>query len=555
MPNRFLTSVLFSALSIFYLSAQPVSYQNPIIPGFYPDPSICRVGEDYYLVNSSFEWFPGVPIFHSKDLVNWQQIGHVLDRPSQLNITDNVGIFGGIWAPTIRYHKGTFYMITTMQPGFHNFYVTATDPGGPWSEPVWLEEAPGIDPSLFFDDDGKTYYVGSYEPERPAWNEERHIYIQEIDLKQGQLIGERTHLSSGHAANAKWCEGPHIYKRNDRYILLTAEGGTWTDHAVTAFVADQVTGPYEPLAVNPVLSHRQLGNDIPITTIGHADLVETQNGEWWSVMLGVRPVPGTNHYLLGRETFLTPVSWQGITPIFNPGKGRVLMKDRRPDLPWTPLPDLPERDEFGESQLHPVYNFFHTPQSNWWSIDDQKGVLNLQLQKKKTTDNSDFSLVARRQQQYDFEVSTKLVFNPRQEGESAGLFYGQHAYAHFKLEVSQEDGKKQVQLYKVYKTHRRDTEIIEEKIAAVGVTDKIVILSAKAKGTDIQFFYEPSSGERLAIGPPQSSLFLSSRLAGGFTGSYVGMFATSNGKESSNVASFDWFEYKDLDANLPSNSK
>lgn len=540
-----LTTVLL-VLAFEVLTGQSNKFENPILPGFYPDPSICRVEDDYYLVNSSFEWFPGVPIFHSKDLVNWEQIGHVLDRPSQLDIGDNVGIFGGIWAPTIRYHHGTFYMITTMQPGFNNFYVTAKDPRGPWSDPIWLEEAPGIDPTIFFDDDGKTYYVGSHKPDLSNWDEERHIYIQELDLEAGELTGARHHISSGHAANAKWCEGPHIYKKNDKYILLTAEGGTWTDHAITAFVADTVTGPYEPLAINPVLSHRHLGNDVPITTIGHADLVETQNGEWWSVMLGVRPVPGSNHYLLGRETFLTPVKWQGTSPIFNPGKGQVLLTDRRPDLPWTPLPGPPQRDEFNQASLHSVYNFFHTPRKDWWSIDEQEGALRLQLQSKKTTENTDFSLIARRQEQYDFEVSTKLQFDPAQDGESAGLFYGQHAYAHFKLEIIQTDGQKKVQLYKCYKENRRDKEVIQEKIASQVVSDEVLILSAKSTGTSIQFYFEAASGDRQPIGKTQSSLFLSSRIAGGFTGSYVGMFASSNGKTSSNTAAFDWFEYRNL---------
>ncbi|MEL7122489.1 MAG: family 43 glycosylhydrolase, partial [Bacteroidota bacterium] len=452
MFNRSILIAFALTFSSICLLGQPDTYQNPIIPGFHPDPSICRAGDDYYLVNSSFEWFPGVPIFHSKDLVNWERIGNVLDRPSQLDIGDNVGIFGGIWAPTIRYHEGTFYMITTMQPGNHNFFVTSKDPKGPWSDPVWLKEAPGIDPTIFFDDDGKTYYVGSYKPENPAWNEERHIFVQELDLKEGKLLGERIHISSGHAANAKFCEGPHIYKRNGKYILLTAEGGTWENHAITAFSADAITGPYTPLTTNPVLTHRHLGKSSSITSVGHADLVETQNGEWWGVMLGVRPVEGP-HYYLGRETFMTPVEWEGITPIFSPGKGRILEEDKRPDLPWTPLPKDPQRDEFNSNKLHPVYNFFHTPNKNWWSIDQNKGHLTLELQSKKTNDNSDFSLIARRQEQYSFEASLKMTFSPTKEAESAGIFYGQHAYAHFKLEVSMVKNQQVVQLKKVYKNH------------------------------------------------------------------------------------------------------
>ncbi len=312
------------------------TFNNPILKGFYPDPSICRVGEDYYLVNSSFEYFPGVPIFHSKDLVNWQQIGHVLDRPSQLNL-DGVRISGGIFAPTIRYHKGLFYMITTLNTPENggNFFVTAKNPAGPWSAPQFLpKDAIGIDPSLFFDDDGKVYYIGQKKPiNQQQVTRYRQIWLREVDLKNKTFIGERKIiLEEGALHDASNAEGPHIYKKDGYYYLMIAEGGTEENHAVTIFRSENIDGPYEGNKKNPILTHRNLGRYYPITCTGHADLVETQKGDWWMVLLGVRKYGGL-HYNLGRETFLAKVVWQEGWPVVNPGEARVLLTQQKPDLP------------------------------------------------------------------------------------------------------------------------------------------------------------------------------------------------------------------------------
>ncbi|HHE72603.1 MAG TPA: glycoside hydrolase family 43 protein, partial [Chloroflexi bacterium] len=286
----------------------PQTFRNPILSGFYPDPSICRVGDDYYLVNSSFEYFPGLPIFHSRDLVHWRQIGHVLDRPEQLNL-DGVRPSGGLYAPTIRYHAGTFYVTNTLVDGpgpKGNFIVTATDPAGPWSEPVWLDDAPGIDPSLFFDEDGRVWYVGNRHAFEGHYPGHCEIWLQELDLENMTLVGERYLLWDGALKGAVYAEGPHLYRVNDHYYLMIAEGGTGHDHAVTIARSDSITGPYYPNPRNPILTHRHLGQDYPIVGTGHADLVETQYGEWWMVALAMRPYDGY-FYNLGRETFLIPV--------------------------------------------------------------------------------------------------------------------------------------------------------------------------------------------------------------------------------------------------------
>ncbi|KAA3628733.1 MAG: glycoside hydrolase family 43 protein, partial [Bacteroidetes bacterium] len=234
--------IIVFCLIIIKLPAQENFFLNPIIPGGYPDPSICRVGDEFYIVNSTFEYFPGLPIHKSVDLVNWKLVGYGLHRPEQcqeaVNLVD-VQSDGGIHAPTIRYHEGTFYIITTnvyyhedtQTTDFVNFIITAEDIEGPWSEPHVLEGAPGIDPDIFFDDDGKVWYIGPHSPENPNFQGEGEIWLQEIDLDNWALTGERNFLWRG-ACGGVWVEGPHIYKRDGRYYLMVAEGGTSFNHAV-----------------------------------------------------------------------------------------------------------------------------------------------------------------------------------------------------------------------------------------------------------------------------------------------------------------------------------
>ena len=225
-------------------------YLNPVVAGFYPDPSICRVGDDYYLVNSAFNYFPGIPIWHSMDLVNWTQIGNVIDRPSQFAMRGGQ-VSSGTYAPTIRYHDGTYYVVCTLVGGIGNFYVTAKDPKGPWSEPVRLQGVGGIDPSFFFDDDGKCYICNCDEPpeRRAQYNGHRSIRLQEVDLDQKKVVGEQTILVNGGtdiSQHPVWCEGPHLYKINKTYYLMCAQGGTGTAHSEVIFKSDHLRGPYVP---------------------------------------------------------------------------------------------------------------------------------------------------------------------------------------------------------------------------------------------------------------------------------------------------------------------
>jgi len=547
--NRIILIVLIFFLCQTKNEAQNTStnFKNPIIPGFHPDPSICRVGDDYFLVNSSFEWFPGIPIFHSKDLLNWEQIGHVLDRPSQLVMNPGMKASNGIWAPTIRYNNGTFYVIVTGQECGGNFFVTANDVEGPWSDPKFIADSPGIDPELFFDDNGKTYYIGSSQgkwgPPR-RWQWEDRIYIQEIDLKTGIMKGEKTHLTSGHASNAKWCEGPHIYRHDGKYFLFVSEGGTWNNHSVTCHVADSVKGPYIPIDANPVLTHRHLGNSADITTIGHADLVETQNGDWYVVMLGVRPYQGFRN--LGRETFLTSLEWQGNQPVFNPGKGCVQMEDLRPNLPWSPIIELPVIDNFDKPKLNFCWNFLRTPFEKWYNLDVRKGWLQISLRPEQLTELVNPSLIARRQEHHSFEAYTSMNFKPESENESAGLVVFQNDRFHFRLLLILEEGNQYIQLVKAGKPGMEfRNQLIEEEMAKIPYSGMDVVLGIKASNLDYQFYVGPNNENLKPIGEIQNGRILSSNWAGGFTGTYIGMYATSKNKKSTNSAFFDWFNYQE----------
>ena len=309
---RKMTLLLGLALSLSCFSQNQQGYQNPVIPGFHPDPSVCRVGDDFYLVNSSFQYFPGVPLFHSKDMVNWEQIGHCLTRPSQLPLHD-ASAWGGIYAPTIRYNDGTFYMITTNVSDKGNFIVHTTDPRGEWSEPVWVEQG-GIDPSLYFED-GKCYLVS---------NPDNCIFLCQIDPMTGKQLTESKRIWTG--TGGRYPEGPHIYKKDGWYYLLISEGGTEYGHKVTIARSRRIDGPYTGNPANPILTHINMNaQGSPIQGTGHADLVEAPDGSWWMVCLAFRPQTGT-HHLLGRETFLAPVRWdKGAWPVVN-GDGTIALQ-------------------------------------------------------------------------------------------------------------------------------------------------------------------------------------------------------------------------------------
>ncbi|MBC6991992.1 glycoside hydrolase family 43 protein [Hymenobacter sp. BT491] len=516
--------------------AQPgTGYHNPVLPGFYPDPSVCRVGADFYLVNSSFEYFPGVPIFHSNDLVNWEQIGYVLSRPAQLPLAKAEASLG-IFAPTIRYYNGTFYVITTNVMGGWNFLVTAKNPAGPWSDPIWIQtNAEGgpfiIDPSLFFDDNGKVYLTTTgRQAGVPS------IQLAEIDVTTGKLLTQQTGIWPG--TGGRYPEGPHLYKKDGWYYLLIAEGGTEYGHKVTIARSKAVAGPYLSNPANPILTHAQVSaQDNPIQGVGHPDLVQAPDNSWWMVALGFRVIgPRSNHHILGRETYLVPVSWPaGEWPVVN-GNGTLAEDMKVPTLPQHPFPAAPVRDDFNAGKLGWAWNFLRNPDPTAYSLTDKKGFL--RLRGNATTLDSTLgspTFVGRRQQHYDFTATTALEFTPQVPGQEAGLTVLMNNRHHYDLFIRQAGGQRHLVL--AYTLGR--VRHVEKEVTLVPGPVQLRVTGTRPAYT---FSYAQGNQGFKQIATIDAYL-ISSETAGGFTGVYLGLYATAAGKKSSSDALFDWFGY------------
>ncbi len=521
----------------------PNTFRNPILPGFYPDPSVCRVGADYYLVTSTFEYFPGLPVFHSRDLVHWHQIGYVLDRPSQLPL-DGIRPSAGLYAPTIRYSNGTFYVINTLmngKTGSGNFIVTATDPAGPWSEPYWLDSAPGIDPSLFFDEDGSAWYVGNRMAAQSQYEGHTEIWLQELDLQSMCLVGDVHVLWDGAVKGAVWAEAPHIYKVDGRYYLMIAEGGTSHHHAVTIARSEAITGPYEGNRGNPILTHRHLGLDHPIVGTGHADLVQTQTGEWWIVLLAMRPYGGY-FYNLGRETFLAPVRWEEGWPVVSPGTGRVEFSYPVPNLPEMTWPATPARDDFDVPALDLHWMFLRTPREEFYNLSQRPGYLRLRLRPQRLSEWANPSFVGRRQQHIHFEAQCAMEFTPQNEHECAGLTLIQNNDFHFLFVITK---AREPVLRLIRRAYGKEQILAEQPASTASGTKLYLKVEAHEQAYDFYFASQPDEWHTLA--EHVDGRILSTPVAGGFVGACIAMYASSNGQSSLNNADFDWFEYVGLD--------
>lgn len=509
-----------------------VKFNNPILSGFYPDPSVCRVGEDYYLVNSTFNYFPGIPIFHSCDLINWTQIGHVLTQDSQLplGVKPEGGeasfSFTGIYAPTLRYHDGLFYLITTNVQHGGNFIVTAERPEGPWSEPIWLAWG-GIDPSLLFDEDGKVYVTGT-----GGGNELPGIYQAELDPRTGAVLKERKLIWEG--TGGSYPEGPHLYRIGDWYYLLIAEGGTEFGHMVTVARSRAPFGPFESCPHNPVLTNRSTG--LPIQATGHADLVQAHDGSWWAVYLGIRPLGYPFYHHMGRETFLIPVTWtddgwpvfgyDGKAQLVNEGPPFFYEKQRREDA---------VRDDFDNGELGYHWNFLRNPVPEAYSLESRPGWLTLHGMEQGMDGTERQTFVGQRQRHLACRVSTLLEFEPIRDGEEAGLTVYMNEKGHYEIAVTRLDGVKKVLLRRrigsLWKVER------EAELPAGPVA-----LGIAAAPSAYAFTYALDGGEETELGRGEC-FYLSSEVAGGFTGVYFGMYAAGNGEVSSAPAQFDYFEY------------
>ncbi|THE11851.1 glycoside hydrolase family 43 protein [Bacillus timonensis] len=497
-----------------------MKYKNPVIPGFYPDPSICRVGEDYYLVNSSFAYVPGVPIWHSKDLVHWRQIGYCLTRKSQLQL-NNSAISGGIFAPTLRFYNGRFFMVTTNIDQGGHFYVWANNPAEEWSDPIYVDQ-PGIDPSLFFDDDGKVFFTSTSDLQSKA------IYQCEIDIETGQKLSDTQMIWEG--TGGAFPEGPHLYKINGYYYLMCAEGGTEYGHMVTIARSKTPYGPFESYPGNPILSHRSLNHKVHAT--GHADLIEAQDGTWWAVFLGIRPIRFPYRHHLGRETFLAPVSWTDDDwPIIG-NNGVVELEMDAETLPFALWEEEPEVDHFDQPKLGLKWNFIRNSYNVDWSLKKRDGWLAFSGSEVRLIDSGTPAFIGCRQQHFQCDVSTKMEFDP-QEGDEAGLAVFMNEGYHYTIGLTKVENNYVI----LFRKQVGSMTVVEHSCP---IKDLIVELRIQATPEKYIFSYCNSNQRWQYIGEGETQ-FLSTEVAGGFTGVFFGMYNYSTNRT---VAYYDWFQYR-----------
>lgn len=502
------------------------AYRNPVIPGFHPDPSIVRVGEDFYAVTSTFSWFPGLPILHSKDLVNWRLIGNAIDRPTQLDFS-GLGTNRGLFAPAITHHDGRFWIVNTCIECGGNFVITATDPAGPWSDPVWLDFG-GIDPSLFFDEGGKAWIVyNDAPPGEPEYEGHRALWLQAFDPAAMKVLPQRILLvDKGVDPTTRpiWAEGPHIYKVGQWYYLLTAEGGTADQHSQTIYRAPDVTGPYTPGPFNPILTQRDLPPDRPnrVEATGHADIVALDDGSWWGLFLATRPFAGQST-LLGRETFLLPLRWENGWPRFLDRQEPVPMQLASPNLPASPGEAWHIwREEFDGVLPHEWIGLRTPGQGAQWQI--QGGALHLTAGPAAAGSLGRPAFTGRRLRHHTADITTRLAFTPERRGDFAGLlaFMDEH---HF-LAAGKERGRLVVRL-RTSADQGTSGDIVAE--TALAGDAPVELRLALDGGTARVFWRLDGAAAWQQVGGPINVEPLASVHAGLFTGLVVGPYAFSPG--------------------------
>ncbi len=504
------------------------SYRNPILAGWYPDPSITRAGDRFYLVNSTFTYFPGIPIFESTDLVHWKQVGNAIHRPGQLDF-DGLDVSRGVFAPAIEYHDGTFYVVNTSVDAGGNFIVTATNPAGPWSDPSWLPDIGGIDPSLFFDDDGKAYLLNNDEPEGPVrYDGHRAIWLQEIDIATKKPFGPRKVLIDGGVKPEEkpiWIEGPHIYRRNGWYYLMCAEGGTGPNHSQVILRSRNVWGPYLPYAGNPILTQRDLdpARPDPITNAGHADLVQMADGSWWATFLASRTYGGV-HYNTGRETFLLPVEWRDDWPVILPAGQAIPYVEQGPASMERAASQAPLSgnftwlDEFDAITLDPAWLQLRVPKRAWADTRTRPGTLLIEPGSVDLDGQGNPAFLGRRQQHLRFEASTSLQ-PPEDDNVEAGMVAFQGGHYWYFLGVRREGEGLQLFLRQAAGAAPRilasmplaRAEAVELKIAA---SAGAYSFGYRLPGQDWQWLLRDADGT-----------VLSTDVAGGFVGVMLGPYA------------------------------
>lgn len=513
------------------VAAGPNDYLNPILQGFYPDPSITQVGADYYLVTSTFAYFPGIPVLHSRDLVNWTQLGNAIDRPGMLDF-GTLGLSRGVFAPTIDHHDGVFYIANTCVDCGGNFILRAENPAGPWSDPIWIPDVGGIDPSLFFDEDGAVYLMNNDAPPGPPqYDGHRAIWIRQIDPQTLQPISEaRVLIDGGVRFEEKpiWIEGPHIYKHGEYYYLSAAEGGTAEGHSQVILRGRHPLGPFEAFPGNPILTQRHMdrARPHPITSVGHADYVQTPDGAWWVTFLGVRPYEG-DYYNTGRETFLMPVRWVDGWPIITEGAEAVPYAHARPNLPPQAAPALPMNGDFAvreefDAPLGPHWMRMRAQSAPWLMLDG--GMLALEARPVSLGAFSEPSFVARRQQHMNAAAETVVRFSPRGDSE-AGLAALQSDEFYFFLAVGAEGGERVVRLRRRAGDGDPERGVVIASAPLPGDAQTPVRLRISARGPLYDFAYAVGDDEWTVLAHDADGRILSTRRAGGFVGAVFGLHA------------------------------
>ncbi|MBW8880004.1 MAG: family 43 glycosylhydrolase [Asticcacaulis sp.] len=511
------------------------SYYNPILPGFYPDPSIVRVEDDYYLINSSFAFYPGIPVFHSKDLIHWQQIGNAIDRPGMLDFS-GLNTSRGVFAPDISYHDGLFYIVNTCVDCKGNFVITAKDPKGPWSDPVWLPFG-GIDPSIFWDDDGRAYIVWNDAPiGEPLYQGHRALWMQPFDPKTLSMTGQPQLVVNGGSDIAKkpvWIEGPHLYKDGGHYYLMAAEGGTESNHSEVVFRADAVTGPYLPYAGNPILTQRDLDKSRPhpVESTGHADIVQAADGQWWAVFLGTRPYaapqpPRQGPFNTGRETFLLPFSWQTDK---DGTKWPVILPQGQAVPRTVTVPGAETKAQSGV-RIHdgydghdPAWLGVRTPAGSF--VHGDHGTLILTARPEAIGDvKSHPVFIGLRQEQPNIDGTTALTWRPAADGDRAGIAAVQSDDFYLFFGRARRDGQDVIEV-----TRRAGADDLRDGVVVARLpapADDRVTLHWVITGGKARFSYRSAKGDpEVVVADDVDVTNLSTEAAGGFVGAVIGPYA------------------------------
>lgn len=522
---------------------------NPILPGFNPDPNILRVGDDFYIATSTFEWCPGVQIHHSKDLRHWKLLTHPLTRDAQLNMVGNPDS-AGIWAPQLSYADGTFWLIYTglkshtgVFKDTHNYLVTAPSITGPWSDPIYLNSS-GFDPSLFHDPDtGKKWLVNQLWDHRKGRNRFAGIVLQQYDHAQRKLVGPVKNIFKG--TDLKVTEGPHLYKFHNMYYLLCAEGGTGWHHAVTIARSPTLEGPYEVDPNNPMLTARH-DESLDLQKAGHASVVETPNGQWYMVHLCGRPLKGIKERRcsLGRETAIqqvewTPDKWLRLTAGGNTPRIAV----PAPNLSEHPWPAEPARDDFTSPALSPHYATLRVhADDSWCSLKARPGYLRL-IGRESISSRHRQSLIARRLQSFHATATTAVDFTPASFKHMAGLaaFYDVENFYYLHI-TADDEGNRILNLLSA--NQNKHNEPLAEPIPLP--PNGPIHLRVHFNGPAIQFAWSHDGQTFHHAGPALDASLLSDETTGrhAFTGTMIAL-ACQDLDGTARHADFDFFEYQE----------